>query len=119
MIRTKQAATIGKSLLAGIFIANPFAARRLKIPIFLLAILFLAGLSASLARYVDERILKHGIVVQKDVACKYEPIDKSTTYYTLREGGDVRILNTRDGWSQIARPDGKAGWVKKDAVEKI
>ncbi len=106
-------------ILVGIFVANPFASRRLKIPIFLVAILFLISLLGSLVRYFDDHILRHGIVIQKDIACKYEPIDKSTTYYILREGSDVRILSTRNAWRQIARPDGKTGWVKRDAVEEI
>jgi tetratricopeptide (TPR) repeat protein len=106
-------------LLIGVFIAKPFFARRFRVVPVLVAVLFIFNLSAVANRYFDERILKHGIVVQKEVECKYEPIEKSTTYYTLHEGGKVLILNTRSGWRQIKRPDGKISWVKKEAVEEI
>lgn len=106
-------------LLVGALVAKPFLAGRFRTVLFLVAVLFILNLSAVGIRYFGERILKHGIVVQKEVECKYEPIEKSTTYYTLREGGDVLILNTRAGWRQIKRPDGKISWVKKEAVEEI
>ena len=103
----------------GLSILRPFAARRFRIVQVVIIALFTINLTGVMLRYYDERILKHGIVITKQVECKYEPIDKSTTYYTLREGGDVLILNTRDGWRQIRRPDGKIGWLKKEAVEEI
>ncbi|MCX5677484.1 MAG: tetratricopeptide repeat protein [Candidatus Omnitrophica bacterium] len=106
-------------LLIGLFIAKPFFARRFRAVLVLVVALFILNLSAVAARYFDERILKHGIVVQKEVECKYEPIEKSTTYYTLHEGREVLILNTRNGWRQVRRPDGKISWVKKEAVEEI
>jgi tetratricopeptide (TPR) repeat protein len=106
-------------LLGGIFTAKPFLARRFRALLILVGALFILNLTALASRYFNERILKYGIVVQDKVECKYEPIEKSTTYYTLREGGDVLILATRNGWRQIRRPDGKIGWVKKEAVEGI
>lgn len=106
-------------LLMGIFIANPLFARKFRALLVLVIALFILNLSAVAVRYFEERILKHGIVVQKEVECKYEPIEKSTTYYKLHEGGKVLILNTRSGWRQIKRPDGKISWVKKEAVEEI
>lgn len=106
-------------VLFGMFIMKPFFARRFRIVLFIFIILFAINISVFAIRYFDERILKHGIVIQKTAECKYEPIEKSTTYYTLREGGDVLVLKTRNGWRQIKRPDGKMGWVKKEAVEEI
>lgn len=108
-------------LLASIalFILRPYFARRLGAVQAVIIILFAVNLTGVALRYYDERILRHGIIVQKQVECKYEPIDKTTTYYTLREGMDVIVLKTRDGWSQIKRPDGKVGWVKKEAVEEV
>lgn len=105
--------------LISVFIIKPFFARRFRILLFIVIALFVLNLLAFAIRYFDERILKHGIVIQGKVECKYEPIEKSTTYYTLYEGGDVLVLKTRNGWRQIKRPDGKIGWVKKETVEEI
>jgi tetratricopeptide (TPR) repeat protein len=106
-------------VLAALFIVNPLLARRFRIVLFAFAMLLVLNLSAAAVKYYDENMLKHGIVVKKEVECKYEPIDSSTTYYTLREGGDVIILSTKSDWRQIRRSDGRTGWVKRDAVEEI
>ncbi|MDP3792051.1 MAG: tetratricopeptide repeat protein [Candidatus Omnitrophota bacterium] len=104
-------------LIAGGIISPLFKRRATFIfyPILLLFILALAGFSV---RYYEEEILTRGIVVVKDVECKYEPIDKSTTYFTLREGQEVLVLKTRNGWRRIKRIDGKLGWVKSGSVEE-
>jgi SH3-like domain-containing protein len=30
-----------------------------------------------------------------------------------------KVLKYKDDWCRIKRPDGKAGWVRKDTVEEI
>lgn len=102
-----------------VFLLKPHLKRRFRILIFTVLILFLFNLAAFGLRYYREKILTSGVVVQKEAECKYEPIDKSTTYYNLQEGSDVFILKTRNGWRQIRRPDGKIGWVKKEAVWEV
>lgn len=84
-------------------------------PILILFLLSLAGFSV---RYYEEEVITKGIVIVKDAECKYEPIEKSTTYFTLKEGQEVLILKTRNGWRRIKRLDGKLAWVKSDAVEE-
>ena len=86
---------------------------------YLVLLLFLVALANFSVRYYSEEILTHGIVVEKEAECKYEPIDKSTTYYTLKEGQEVLVLTTRNGWRHIRRLDGKRAWVRKEAVEEI
>lgn len=106
-------------LLVGTTLMKPFLGRRLRVVVLTVTALFVVNLSALAIRYFNERILKHGVVVQKDAEGKYEPIEKSTTYYSLREGGDVIILSTRNGWRRVKRPDGKISWVKKETIEEI
>ncbi|MDD5423149.1 MAG: hypothetical protein PHT32_07015 [Candidatus Omnitrophica bacterium] len=102
-----------------IFIFNRIIARKGILLFIVLTAIFLVALSAVSVRYYDEEILRHGIIIEKDVECKYEPIDKSTTYYKLHEGDEVTVLTTREGWRRIKRPDGKLAWIKKEAVEII
>jgi tetratricopeptide (TPR) repeat protein len=89
----------------------------------LVFILLVAALSWNIAifaiRYYHEEVLKPGIVVQKTAECKYEPIDKSATYYKLGEGDKVFILKERNGWLRIRKVDGKSSWVRKGTVEEI
>ncbi|MBN2453144.1 MAG: hypothetical protein JXB40_02635 [Candidatus Omnitrophica bacterium] len=105
--------------LLALFLIRPFFINRFRVVLWIIGILFIVNLAAVGIRYFNERVLKHGIIVQEKVECKYEPIEKSTTYYTLREGAPVLILKTRDGWRRIRRYDGKVGWVKKEAAEEI
>lgn len=98
---------------------NPIFIRKFRFVFWIFIVLFLANTGAFTLRYYDEEILDHGIVVQKEAECKYEPIDKSTTYYKLQEGSEVIILKTRNGWTQIKRLDGKIAWIKKEAVAEI
>lgn len=100
-------------------IVNPVFKRRMTILFYPVLIGFLLTLGAFSVRYYDEDILSHGVVVVKEAECKYEPIDKSNNYFTLKEGQKVLVLKTRNGWRHIRRLDGKLAWVKSDAVEEI
>jgi tetratricopeptide (TPR) repeat protein len=106
-------------LLQLVAIINPVLGKKLRFFYTASLIILFMNLGAFAIRYYDEEILKRGIVVQKDVECKYEPIDKSTTFYRLREGDEVAVTKTREGWRQVKRIDGKMGWVKQEAVEEI
>ena len=100
-------------------IINPVFKRRMAILFYPVLIGFLLTLGAFSIRYYDEEMLSHGVVVAKEAECKYEPIDKSNNYFTLKEGQEVLVLNTRNGWRRIRRLDGKLAWVKSDAVEGV
>lgn len=100
-------------------IINPVFKRRMAILFYPVLIGFLLTLGAFSIRYYDEEMLSHGVVVAKEAECKYEPIDKSNNYFTLKEGQEVLVLNTRNGWRRVRRLDGKLAWVKSDAVEGI
>jgi tetratricopeptide (TPR) repeat protein len=106
-------------LVLALFIFNPILGRKFWFFAILLGLAFAFNALAFGVRYYGEVILKHGVVVQAKAEAKYEPIDKSTTFYNLREGNSVIILNTKQGWRQIRRFDGKTGWVKKEAIEEI
>lgn len=100
-------------------IVNPVIGKKTRLLYAAFLALLILNLGAFAVRYYDEAIVRRGVVVKKDVEAKYEPIDKSTTFYKLQEGNRVSILKTRDGWRQVRRIDGKAGWVSLDAVEEI
>lgn len=100
-------------------IVNHLFRRRIAFVFYLVLISFIITLAGFGVRYYEEDVLKRGIVVVKTAEARYEPIDKSAAYYTLKEGQEVTVLKTRDDWRRIRRLDGKLGWVKSDAVEEI
>jgi tetratricopeptide (TPR) repeat protein len=80
---------------------------------------FFWALAAYSLRFYDEAVVHHGIVLQKIVEARYEPIDKSDVYFKVTDAQKVAVVKTRNGWRQIRRFDGKIGWVKREAVEEI
>lgn len=110
---------LATALLIAIRITNPIVAKKMRFALWTVMALSAYTLIVFGIRYYCEAVQKHGITLQKDVECRYEPIDKSAIHYKLREGSEVLIVTTRDDWRQIRRSDGKVGWVKKSAVEAI
>lgn len=102
-----------------LFFFNQVLAKRMRAFYIIILAVFMMSITAFGLRFYDEEVLNRGVVVQKDLDCKYEPIDKAMTYYKLQQGDEVIILKTRSGWSQIERPDGKIGWVSVGSVEEI
>lgn len=105
--------------LAAISIINPVTGRKLRVVILLLVAVFIYVGSALGLRYYDQVITTRGIILDKDVECKYEPVDNSNTYYRLQEGSEVMILKNKEGWTQIRRPDNKVAWLKTSAIGAI
>jgi tetratricopeptide (TPR) repeat protein len=60
------------------------------------------------------------IVMAKEVMVQSAPSDEpSLQIFTIHEGTKVRVDRTSASWSEIALADGKVGWVKTDALERI
>ncbi|MDD3905193.1 MAG: tetratricopeptide repeat protein [Candidatus Omnitrophica bacterium] len=107
------------AILLAIGIVTPVAAKKIRAMYPVALSLLIISIGAFAIRYYDEEILRRGIVVNKGVEAKYEPIDKSTIFYRLQEGDEVSVIKTRDGWRQIRRIDGRVGWVPKTTIEEI
>jgi tetratricopeptide (TPR) repeat protein len=82
----------------------------------LLGVVFLFHAFAWTVKVIEAR--DRAIVVAVSEV-KFEPLQHATTYYTLWEGWPVKVLKEENGWLKIRRPDGKEGWIREDAVERI
>jgi hypothetical protein len=79
----------------------------------------LAG-SACLYRVYDEALHPHAVVVAKGgVTVRFEPSDGGTAHFTLPEGALVEVISEREAWEQVARSDGRRGWVAAETVEAL
>ncbi|MFA6636385.1 MAG: tetratricopeptide repeat protein [Candidatus Omnitrophota bacterium] len=65
----------------------------------------------------DERSYAVTVVPSLDVL--FGPFDSATKFFTLHEGNGVTILETKDLWYRVRRPDGMAGWVRQSGIERI
>ncbi len=59
------------------------------------------------------------IVTDKDVPCRFEPVDDATTFFTLAEGDRVTLVATQGNWAKVKRADAKQGWVPKEVIEPL
>jgi hypothetical protein len=76
--------------------------------------------SAAGIRLVNEHVRTAAVVVRPgDVPVRFEPSETGTVHFTLSEGAIVRALGRRDGWYQVARGDGRRGWIEAGALETL
>jgi len=83
------------------------------------SILLVVSISIFFAQFNETVIQEKAVVVAKNADSKFEPTDDATTFFTLSEGEEVIIAAADGGWVKVKRLDGKQGWLKKSAIEKI
>ena len=59
------------------------------------------------------------VAAEGETAVRFEPAGNGTVHFTLKEGSLVHVLDMRQGWLQIARCDGRRGWLPKEAIEEL
>ncbi len=74
------------------------------------ALLSLLGLGIS----AWSRIVRPlAIVISKDAPVRYGPVEESKVAFTLTEGMEARLHESRGGWHRISLPDGQSqGWIR-------
>lgn len=83
-----------------------------------ISILFLATFSITVltAREISKI---QAVAVSQSAEVRFEPNPTATLFYELKEGALVSILEEKDGWVLIKRPDGKRGWVEQKNLTGI
>ncbi len=59
------------------------------------------------------------IIYAPSVTIRSEPDPGSTELFVLHEGTKVQVEQTDQEWIKIKLPDGKKGWIKNTALERI
>ena len=59
------------------------------------------------------------VVLMAVVEVRSGPAERYTSVFTVHEGLMVRIRQSASGWHQVRLPNGLAGWVPADAVERL
>ena len=63
---------------------------------------------------------RHAVVLkQEDSPVRFEPAASGTVHFAVTQGTRLRVLDVREGWWQVARCDGRRGWIEKDALEEL
>jgi len=92
--------------------------RRQRIPVAIIAVFLCACCAAALKRKIDYRSTCAMVIAQKSEV-KFEPFEGATTYFLVGEASKVEVLETSKNWSKIRRFDAKAGWLHKEALERL
>lgn len=77
----------------------------------LAVVLVVATTSLAQQVLVDDWQQQAVIVESGETPARFEPADSGTVHFVLKEGALVRVLDRRPGWLQIARCDGRRGWI--------
>jgi tetratricopeptide (TPR) repeat protein len=56
------------------------------------------------------------VVIKREAVVRFGPLDESQTAFTLPDGAEVTVLDTKDAWLQIRQASKRVGWVKRDQV---
>lgn len=84
----------------------------------ILALLILTGISLFVKIQAAEST-KTAIVMTTEADARSGPGDEYTKMFTLHEGTEVKIRQSREGWHLISIPGGKGGWIEAEVVERI
>ncbi len=63
---------------------------------------------------------RHAVVLEQgDTPVRFEPAASGTVHFSVPQGTRVQVLDVREGWWQVARCDGRRGWVEKETLEEL
>jgi tetratricopeptide (TPR) repeat protein len=73
------------------------------------------------AALYDRSEIKPGVVIVPEAAVHYGPLDESHTFYTLRDGVEIRVLENQpqNPWVKIEDGNGRQGWLKRAQVVTV
>lgn len=59
------------------------------------------------------------VVADRDTDVRFEPSATGTAHFASKPGAVLRVLAEREGWAQVARADGKRGWIARDTIAPL
>jgi tetratricopeptide (TPR) repeat protein len=59
------------------------------------------------------------VVARDDANVRFEPSPTGTAHFQAKPGSVLRLLGEREGWAQVARRDGRRGWVERGALAAL
>jgi tetratricopeptide (TPR) repeat protein len=59
---------------------------------------------------------RSAIVVTGEAEVRNGPLDESQSAYKVRDGVELGILDTKDGWFRVVDPAGRSGWLRQEQV---
>ena len=84
-------------------------------------ILLLSGLTVTLgilllADWRLERLSQVVVVTIPQASVRHGPLEESQVAFTVNDGAELRLLDRKDDWFQVATGPNRVGWIKRDSV---
>ena len=79
----------------------------------------IVGSSLAHQLFVDDWQRPAVLLAAGETPIRFEPSETGTEHFVLKQGALVHILDTRSDWHQIARCDGRRGWVAAENVGEL
>ena len=76
-----------------------------------------AGLSLMRQIFLNDWRRPAVVLADGQTPARFEPVETGTEHFVLKQGALVRLLASRPGWHQIARCDGRRGWLADRHLE--
>ena len=67
----------------------------------------------------DDLQRKAVVLAKEDSPVRFEPADNGTVHFSVTQGTLIQILDVREDWWQVARCDGRRGWIERDVLEEL
>jgi tetratricopeptide (TPR) repeat protein len=55
-------------------------------------------------------------IVVTEGSIRYSPFEQSQPNFAVRDGAELAVLDSREGWVQVQDPDRGSGWIKRSLV---
>ncbi len=83
-------------------------------------VLFAACLSGAAAgSYYDRNVRREGVIIAKQSAVRFGPIEVSQTAFQLNDGAEVHVADATTEWWQVRDATGRIGWAKRGDVALV
>jgi uncharacterized protein YgiM (DUF1202 family) len=78
-----------------------------------------AILTFLLVAAVQQRLAPRAVVVVKEGVVRYGPLAESKASYTLQDGSEVDVLDSKDGWLHVSDSGSRAGWIRAEQIQLL
>jgi len=75
----------------------------------------LLSLCLALTSY-DWFDIKSAIVIAREAVVRYGPLEESQSFYTVRDGAELTVLDTKGDWLQVMDRSKRLGWLRREQV---
>jgi tetratricopeptide (TPR) repeat protein len=101
-------------LLLAVLQWRPALKPALRTYIFSLAILVALLCACVAATLRESRFTRTAIVITSEAVVRYGPLPESPTAFTVHDGAELRVLDTKDEWLQVSVGPNRVGWLRRD-----